>query len=247
MLLPDRHSAIHRYHLFQVLTAIIDDPILMHSCFFKGGTAATMLGILDRFSVDLDFDLAAEANIPLIRSRLESIFPKLSLSIKDQSHRAIQYILHYDAPDKLRNTIKLDLIGNPTPASEYQSSYLPEIDRQVMTQSIPTIVANKLCTPFSRWEQKRLAGRDLYDIHYFLTHTKPYNSALIVERSGQQLPDFFTSLIKFIESKYTQTILDQDINQLLDPVYFKSIRLSLKENTLLALRLELARVSGKNN
>lgn len=243
MLLPDSHSAIHRYHLLRLLTAIVDDPVLSHVCYFKGGTAATMLGILDRFSVDLDFDLSPDAKINTIRSRLESIFSHLELSIKDQSSRVVQYLLHYDAPDKLRSTIKLDLIGSPTPSSQYQSSYLPEIDRQVMTQSIPTIVANKLTTPASRWEQKNLAGRDLYDIYYFLSHATPYNSAVILERSGQNLPSFFTSLIKFIESKYTQTVIDQDINPLLDPTYFKSIRLKLKADTLLALRLELARVS----
>ncbi|HIP71371.1 MAG TPA: hypothetical protein EYH05_08260, partial [Anaerolineae bacterium] len=49
--------AKHRIQLTRLLTEILDDPYLAASLYFKGGTCAAMLGYLDRFSVDLDFDL----------------------------------------------------------------------------------------------------------------------------------------------------------------------------------------------
>jgi hypothetical protein len=41
------------------LIEIVDRPALAAQLVFKGGTCAAMLGYLDRFSVDLDFDLAS--------------------------------------------------------------------------------------------------------------------------------------------------------------------------------------------
>lgn len=47
---------------------------------FKGGTCASMLGWLDRFSVDLDFDYAGDKkNIAATREALERIREVLSL------------------------------------------------------------------------------------------------------------------------------------------------------------------------
>ena len=47
----------HKSQLVRLLVEIIDNHILGRSLYFKGGTCAAMRGFLDRFSVDLDFDL----------------------------------------------------------------------------------------------------------------------------------------------------------------------------------------------
>jgi len=102
-------------------------------------------------------------------------------------------------------------------------------------------VANKLLTPQDRrTKHGNIAGRDLYDIYYFLTHNLPYNKELIIEQSGLTAPSFLTDLIRFVEQKFTQTIIDQDLNTLFDPATFKKWRLQLKNDALLALRAQLA-------
>ena len=58
MILPSPKDALHRGQMYRVLTAIADSSFLSRSLIFKGGTCAAMQGCLDRFSVDLDFDLA---------------------------------------------------------------------------------------------------------------------------------------------------------------------------------------------
>jgi predicted nucleotidyltransferase component of viral defense system len=47
----------HKTVLFQILKDIYSDSLLAPFLGFKGGTAAVMFYGLDRFSVDLDFDL----------------------------------------------------------------------------------------------------------------------------------------------------------------------------------------------
>lgn len=239
MQVPNQQAANHRYHLFRILSAILDNPYLARNCYFKGGTAATMRGILDRFSVDLDFDLANGVKEDKVKAELEKLFAKLDYPVKESSQRAVQYLLGYSAPANARSTVKIEMIGRPARSSRYEAVHLPDIDRQAMMQTIPTMVASKLLAPHDRWTKYRnVAGRDLYDIHYFLSHNLPYSADLITEKSGLAVVDFWADLIKFVENKFTQTIIDQDINTLFDPLTFKKLRLHLKSDTLLALRAQ---------
>ncbi len=241
MLVPNQHAANHRFHLFRILSGLLDNPYLANNCYFKGGTAATMRGILDRFSVDLDFDLANDVKESKIRVALEELFTKLDYPIKESSQRAVQYLLGYEAPANMRSTVKIEMIGHPSQTTRYETAYLQDIDRQAIVQTVETMVANKLLAPQDRWtKHHNIAGRDLYDIYYFLTHDLPYSRELIVEKSALTTSEFFADLIKFVEEKFTQTIIDQDLNTLFDPLTFKKLRLHLKHDALLALRATLS-------
>lgn len=240
MLIPNQQAASHRYHLFRILSAILDNTYLAQNCFFKGGTAATMRGILDRFSVDLDFDLANTVSESKIHRELEKLFAKLGYPIKESSKRAIQYLLGYEAPTNQRSTIKIEMIGRPSSFTQYETVYLADVDRQAIVQTVATMVASKLNTPMERWvKHHNLAGRDLYDIYYFLSHNLPYSHDLITEKTGLETPQFFAELIKFVEKRFTQTVIDQDLNTLFDPVTFKKLRLHLKNDALISLRAQL--------
>ena len=48
---------------YRLLSAIYDNQILAGSLYFKGGTCVAMQGLLDRFSIDLDFDYVAKKKI----------------------------------------------------------------------------------------------------------------------------------------------------------------------------------------
>ncbi len=52
----NKYDNIHKAWLYRVLEGIASDKYLPSVLYFKGGTCASMLGWLDRFSVDLDFD-----------------------------------------------------------------------------------------------------------------------------------------------------------------------------------------------
>lgn len=237
MLLPQPHDAVHRSWLLRLLSAIADDRVLMPILRFKGGTCAAMRDLLDRFSVDLDFDLLAVDQIPTARGRLESIFSSLGLTIKDRSAVVPQYFLRYPSPGNRRNTIAVDVTVPPPSSNEYERVHFRDIGRFISCQTVSTMVANKVVTPLDRYKKHgTVAGRDIYDIHHFLFHGLPWNGAVIKERTGMAPKAFFRALREFVNKRVTQTIVDQDLNVLLPAEQFRRIRNTLKDETLTMLQ-----------
>lgn len=223
--------------MLRLLSAIADDRTLSAHLRFKGGTCAAMRDLLDRFSVDLDFDLSAMEHVPMARNRFERIFRKLHLTIKDQSEVIPQYFLRYDAGAGRRNTLALDITVPPPQSNEYEIIRFTDIDRFLPCQTVATMVGNKLVTPLDRYEKhKTIAGRDIYDIHHFLFKGMPWNTAVIEERSHMNIPQFVRTLREFIDAHVTQTVLDQDLNLLLPAAQFRQIRRVLKQETLTLLQ-----------
>ena len=93
MIIPKPTDALHKMQLYRLLIAILDEKLLSQNLFFKGGSCAVMLGWLDRFSVDLDFDLNAEANKKLVYKELFGIFKRLNLEVKTQAKDSIVRII----------------------------------------------------------------------------------------------------------------------------------------------------------
>ncbi len=244
MILPKPEDAIHKAWLYRLLTEIYDDSLLANTLYFKGGTCAAMLGYLDRFSIDLDFDLAENKEaVKTVKKNLENIFDKMGLEIKDQSKLAPQYFLKYSAPKNKRNTIKIDITAPPPKSNIYEVREFNEIDRIIACQTKETMFANKLVAIIDRYERNNsIAGRDIYDIHHFFLQGFRYHKPIILERRKQALPDFFRELIAFVGKQVTDTAVSQDLNALLSPAAFQRMRKTLKPETLMFLNDELARL-----
>ena len=241
MILPKREDVLHKMQLMRLLTEIIDSPIAK-DVYFKGGSAATMLGFLDRFSVDLDFDLKLKADKKVIDKNLRKIFQELDLKISQKSNRSFFYLLKYPAKLCSRNTIKLSFIDTALKSNTYSSFYLAEIDRFAFCQTSDTMFANKLVAVTDRYKKhKMIAGRDIYDIHHFFLSGFKYNEAVIKERTGKQPIKYFQDLIKFIDTKVTDKIVSEDLSFLLTHEKFLSIRKVLKRETLMFLKDEVKR------
>jgi predicted nucleotidyltransferase component of viral defense system len=243
MQIPYSKDAKHKAWLYRILSAFYDNAYLASVLYFKGGTCAAMLGLLDRFSVDLDFDLAGEKKDLLeAQKQMENIFRELDLAIKDQSRRVPQYFLRYPAKEGDRNTLKIDVSFPPVKANRYEAKRFAEIDRIITCQTPETMFANKLVALIDRYKQKSaVAGRDVYDIHHFFENGLGYNADVIAERTGQQVDEFFRELIAFIEREITDELIAQDLNALFPYAKFRAIRKTLKRETLMFLRDELNR------
>ena len=244
MMLPQSKDAVHKAWLYRVLTGIYDDAFLANVLAFKGGTCAALLGYLDRFSVDLDFDYRGErSDLAETRTRLERVFHELGLTIRDQSKVVPQYFLKYEAPESSRNTIKIDVAMPPPKANIYEAKRFHEIDRVVTCQTLETMVANKLVALIDRYKHSEtIAGRDLYDIHHFFLKGYRYNEGVIRERTGKNTAHFFADLIAFVDQHITDEIINQDLNTLLLYEKFSRIRTILKRETLMFLRDEQKRM-----
>lgn len=236
MLQTNKEQALHKSIMFRVLMNILDDSFLAQNMYFKGGTCASMLGYLDRFSVDLDFDISEKQLEPKIRVRLEEIFEQGGLEIKDKSKNTILYFLKYESPPNKRNTLKIDAVGTPYENNKYEKKLLAEINRFAICQTEETIFSNKLVALVDRYEkQNSIASRDLYDIHHFLQKGFDFIPDLIEERREVSAVEYLKYLIGFIQDEVTQTVINQDLNLLLDYDKFKSIRKTLKQETIALL------------
>jgi len=237
MLTANKENALHKSVMLRVLISILDDSFLSKNLYFKGGTCSSMLGYLDRFSVDLDFDLKELKIKEAVQEKLQSLFKSLDLTVKDSSKNVIQYYLKYQAPEGYRNTLKIDAVETPYKNSQYETILLSEINRYAICQTKETLFANKLVAIVERYDKSNsIAGRDLYDIHHFLQQGFDYNKKLIEERRKTEPNDYIRELIVFIEKNITQTIIDQDLNTLLEYGKFNAIRKTLKTEVLVLLK-----------
>lgn len=244
MIIPKPQDALHKIQLYRMLIAILDHRSLSQDLFFKGGSCASMLGWLDRFSVDLDFDLNAEANKRHVAKKLFAIFRRLNLEVKTQAKDSLFFVLEYQAKPGFRNSLKLGIMEERIAANDYNALYLSEIDRYAICQTKATMVANKLVALVDRFEKHHvIAGRDLYDINYFLSLKYPYKKEVIQERRNTTVHDYLLELRAFIKDKVTDRIIAEELSYLLPFEKFKAIRKTLKTETLILIADEIKRLS----
>ena len=245
----NKYDNIHKAWLYRVLEAIASDQYLSGVLYFKGGTCASMLGWLDRFSVDLDFDYGGKLeDIQKTRDALEIIFTDLGLSIKDSSKNGIQYFLKYENDKNnaniARNTLKIDASFPLFASSKYISQRFLEIDRIFTCQTKETMFSHKLCALMDRFEKTdHIAGRDLYDIHHFFMNGYNYDADVIAERTGLSPKEFFPKLIAFIEKNVTDQVITEDLSSLLAPQQFKILRKVLKREVIQLLKDQLVLIN----
>lgn len=239
-------DALHKARLLGTLSAIADEAMLAEVLSFKGGTCAALLGWLDRFSIDLDFDyLGTPEELPEIRAALERLFEELAFTIRDKSAQVPQYFLKYDAPQGVRNSLKIDISTHIIKHNRSEPTRFDAIDRVLTAHTQETMVANKLVALMERYEKREaIAGRDVYDIHYFLAHGFRYIPAIIEERTGKDAAQFFDELIAFVQKHITETIITEDLNTLLSPQQFTRARKTLKQETIALLREERIRMTS---
>jgi predicted nucleotidyltransferase component of viral defense system len=242
MLVPNPKDAIHKAWLIRVLREFADDSELASLLRFKGGTCAAMLNLIDRFSVDLDFDLIDADAVDSAKERMEKIFEKLGLKIADQSKIVPQYFLKYQGEPGGRNTLRID-VTFPVPShNKYEPRHFPEIDRVIYCQTPDTMFSNKLVAITERYKKYgSLAGRDIFDVHAFFLKAIPLNAEVVKERTGLAVSVYLKKLGKFIDEKFTQQVIDQDLNHLMPHEAFKKLRPVIKAEVLMFLKDEIAR------
>ena len=230
---------IHKSYLHRLLMEIVDQPLMAQTLAFKGGTCAAMLDYLDRFSVDLDFDVLKGADEAALRKTFHLVFSQLGFSVTLEFDKVLFFQLRYPSSPGKRNTLKVSASNMRVETNHYKVQYFPEIDRLINSQTVETMFANKLVAVTDRYTQhKTIAGRDIYDIHHFFVQGYPYNGAVIRERTGMEPREYFGEMIVFIKKRVTQTIINEDLNSLLSNRKFQQVRKILIPETLSILERE---------
>ncbi|MEK7560763.1 MAG: nucleotidyl transferase AbiEii/AbiGii toxin family protein [Patescibacteria group bacterium] len=107
--LPHPKDAAHKAWLYRILSGVYDNAVLAKLLYFKGGTCAAMLGYLDRFSVDLDFDFAGA------RAALPDFFADLITFIENHIteqiiNQDLNTLLPYERFSRIRKTLKQETL-----------------------------------------------------------------------------------------------------------------------------------------
>jgi len=244
MILPSKNDTIHYAWLCRVLTEIADDSFLTSVLRFKGGTCSAMRNIVERFSVDLDFDLIAAENNVEVRGNLKKIFDRLGLLIEDQSRKIPQFFLKYKNESGKRNTLRVDMTYPVPRSNEYEAVRFADIDRILYCQTAETMFSNKLVAVLDRYEKHHsLAGRDFFDIHTFFLKNTGYRKEVIEERRNTDTATFMSSLADFIREHVNQRIIDEDLNHLLPVDSYRKVRKFLLQEVLMFVENEAQRLA----
>lgn len=197
----------HRIALLQILKAIYQDLTISSSLGFKGGTACVLFYSLPRFSVDLDFDLLATDNQNQLIETLTVILNKYG-QIKDFAikHNTIFFQLSYASGF---SSIRIE-ISTRKSNSKYEVKHYLGVPIFVMKQD--DIFANKLLALTGR---KRIAGRDIFDIWYFLSQQWNINKEIVLLNTGEPFEQYLEACLAVI-NKTTSKQIVQDMGDLLD-------------------------------
>jgi predicted nucleotidyltransferase component of viral defense system len=220
----------HKTILFQILKDIYSDTRIAPFLGFKGGTAALLFYGLDRFSVDLDFDLLDEDREELVFERVTNIVEKYG-TIREANRKrfGIFYVLSYE--DKARH-IKVE-INRRQFGSRYEIKTYLGVSMLVM---IPEdVFAHKLAAMHERIGR---TSRDIYDVWFFLRQHFPINREIVQKRSGMSFDAFLQTCIGQLEKMSNRKILD-GVGEFLTPSQKDWDKSKLREDTISMLKLRL--------
>jgi predicted nucleotidyltransferase component of viral defense system len=220
----------HKTILFQILKDIYSDTHIAPFLGFKGGTAALLFYGLDRFSVDLDFDLLDEAQEELVFERVTNIVGRYG-TIREANRKrfGLFYVLSYE--DKARH-IKVE-INRRQFGSRYEIKTYLGISMLVM---IPEdVFAHKLVAMHERIGK---TSRDIYDVWFFLRQRFPINREIVQERSGMSFDAFLQTCIGQLEKMSNRKILD-GVGELLTTSQKDWAKSKLREDTIAMLKLRM--------
>lgn len=223
----------HKTIMVKILKDIYTDPTISASLGFKGGTAATLFYDLDRFSVDLDFDLLDTEKEEYVFKRVKKIIENYG-KIKEAEKKRFNflYILAYDNKNINAQNIKVEINRRKFGSNYSIKSYLG-ISMQVMVKE--DMAAHKLCAMYERIGK---TNRDIFDVQFFLSRDWPVNKKLIEDRMGITYVEFLKKCIKVMD-KFDDSNILSGIGELLTEKQKLWAKAKLKSETLFSLRLAL--------
>ena len=220
----------HKGILIRILKDIYTNNSLGPVLGFKGGTAAMLFHELNRFSVDLDFDLLNREKEDEVFEKVGKIVARYGI-IKEQTKKrfTLFYEISYSEADR---NIKVE-INRRNFGSKYEVINYFGISMKVMVRE--DMFANKLAALYERAER---ANRDIFDVWFFLQNHWPINKAIVEKRIGFS---FETAILKCIEKleKVTDRSILSGIGELIDNKQKAWAKARLKEETLFLLKVML--------
>lgn len=221
----------HKNILIRILKDIYTDSMIGPILGFKGGTAVYLFYNLNRFSVDLDFDLLDESKKEYVFEHVRTILQKYG-AVKEAQIKRYTLFFRLSYKDNQQN-IKVEINLRDFGSRYEVKSYLG-ISMKVMVQE--DIAAHKMVAMVERMGK---ANRDIFDTYFFLQHNWPINERIIVHRTGLSMPDFLKKCIQELEGLSDRGIL-AGLGDLLGTQQQKDwVKNKLKSEVVFLLQLKL--------
>ena len=220
--------SVHKNILFQILKDIYSDTTIAPMLGFKGGTAALMFFELNRFSVDLDFDLLDTTKENTVQKRVNTILSAYGRVEEMATKRfTLFFLLSYQYGEC---HIKIEISRRPTKNTYDVLSWLG-IPMLVMSRH--DMFANKLAALLDR---KVFAKRDLFDVWFFAKSDWPLDAQKLEDITGESTVVYLKKCIDFVEKLDGRYIL-QGLGELLDAKQKAWVKEHLRSEALFQLKL----------
>ena len=226
----------HKNILIKILKDIYTDSSLGPLLGFKGGTAVYLFYSLNRFSVDLDFDLLNENKEQEVFEKVEKIAKEYGM-VKDKINKSHTLFILLSYSEEAQN-IKIE-INKRSFGSQYEVKNYLGISMLVMRSE--DMFAHKLV---AMTERGKIANRDIFDTHFFLKADWEINREIIEQRTKTSFATYLKRCIDFLEVKSERGILF-GIGELINEKQKYWVKSKLKKDTIFLLKLMLENEKNK--
>ncbi|MEK7681175.1 MAG: nucleotidyl transferase AbiEii/AbiGii toxin family protein [Patescibacteria group bacterium] len=223
----------HKNILIRILKDIFTDPNVGPFLGFKGGTAVFLFYGLNRFSVDLDFDLLDKTKEDQVFKRVKEILESYG-TLKEAEMKRFNffYLLSYEEKIVGAQNVKVE-INRRDFGSKYEIKSYIGIPMKVMVKE--DMAAHKLCAMYERIGK---TNRDVFDVYFFLKDNWPVNKQIVESRAGMAYKEFLKKNIELLGKTANRNILS-GIGELLDKKQKTWVKLKLRTEVIFLLRLAL--------
>lgn len=221
---------IHKNIQLQILKEIYTDTTIAPHLGFKGGTAALMFYGLNRYSVDLDFDLLNEGKEKKVLEKILKIAQGYG-EIRESRIKRYNLIIILSYNQKAQN-IKIE-VNRRKFGSRYELKTLLGISMLVMIRE--DMFANKL---MAMYERVGKTSRDVFDVYFFTKNNWPINKEIVEKRTGMSFKKTLEQCVKLLEKMNNRNILD-GLGEFLTENQKDWARAKLREETIFLLKARL--------
>ena len=227
------NQTTHKNILIKILKDVYTDGMLGPVLGFKGGTAAYLFHGLNRFSVDLDFDLLDAEKENYVFGQIKNILETYGVVKQAEKKRFnFLFILDYDQKIPGAQNIKVE-INRRMFGSQYEVKSYLGISMRVMVRE--DMFAHKLCAMFERIGK---TNRDIFDVWFFLHNEWPIHTEIVESRTSMNFNDFLQKCIVLLENMTDQNMLS-GMGELLDSKQKQWAKTKLRSETIFLLKLKL--------
>lgn len=221
----------HEYYLKRILRDLMEDFKLQSQLGLKGGSCLYLFYGLDRFSVDLDFNLRSPSS-GLAVERMEKVLGKY-LDLEEGSFREGEAGWLWEASyQKGLRKMQID-VSRRDYGDEYKVSQFYGLS--VATMKPEFMFAHKLCAIMDR---PQVQNRDLYDSWFMFDNLFEIEERIVEARRGKGLKEYLEELEVFIDKKVDRDSILQGLGELVEEGKKQWVKVKLVDELLGQIKMK---------